>query len=154
MHLEKHGQRGIHDSRNHEEVPHSGDVDITPGTDPSSAAAAHDGTEHAFTDLWSARSEHKRALDSFRRAERHWRACSKKRETAVGDKGRGGKGGAVERHAAEARREALQRTQKHMQMLDEASQVLTCSMDKGNDGLLRPLIGSGTTSGFLWCSTV
>lgn len=133
-HLDEHGYRKAPVPENNKKRDQSLQTGGA-GTYAAQATAASDAhmpqiheqeaSEHTLIDVDDARSEHNRALDSFRKAEKHLRVCNKKLATAEGSKAKGGsKVGAVERHAADTRREALKRTQVHMHMLEEASQVL------------------------------
>lgn len=93
-----------------------------PFTNPD--IAPEDG-EYGLVDVEVSRAQQKKALDSFYKAETHWRSCNKKQAAVKASKVKGvGKGGPAERQAADTRRDALKRTQAHMKMLEEASQVL------------------------------
>jgi GTP1/Obg family GTP-binding protein len=100
----------------------------------TSAAQSFPGEQHPeqedpeqmLIDVGDARTQYKEALNSFHKAEKHLRSCVKKQAAVEVSKGKGfSKGSAVEPHTAQSRRDALNRSQAHLQMLEEASQVLT-----------------------------
>jgi hypothetical protein len=84
-------------------------------------------SERMNADHGRVQSEYMEALNSFRKAQRSLRACIKKQAETEEFKGRGGIGKtrAEERQETGSRRDALNRAQAHMQMLEDACQVHT-----------------------------
>lgn len=116
-HISEHGQRFAHPEHQvqNPEIP----AECNPSVITNQGTA-----EVKVTGLSDAQRRHSQALDTFLKSQKRLKGHIKNQEEGHSIKDAGtGTGCSEDRHAADGRKEVLKRSQDHMKMLEEASQV-------------------------------